>query len=52
MASTTVTCRLRRVRLWSKASPPISYAGSRTALEVTLGVPMVRGGMKAQASSA
>ncbi|MEU2245122.1 hypothetical protein ABZ572_37710 [Streptomyces sp. NPDC018338] len=37
--------------LWSYASPPTSYAGSRTALEITAAVPMVRGGMKAHSSS-
>ncbi|MER5713581.1 hypothetical protein [Streptomyces sp. NPDC002122] len=51
MASGSVRCRTSPAGLWSYASPPTSYAGSRTALEITAAVPMVRGGMKAHSSS-
>ena len=52
MASRIVACRVDWVSEWSKASPPISYAGSRTAVETTWALPMVRGGRKARSISA
>lgn len=52
MESMTVRCRPCSSRVWSKVSPPMSYAGSSTAEEVTSAVPMVRGGRKAHSSSA
>ncbi|MFE1315844.1 hypothetical protein [Streptomyces sp. NPDC058755] len=37
---------------WSKASPGMSYAGSRTAVETHLVLPMVWGGRNARSISA
>lgn len=52
MASRIMVCSTFLTTEWSKASPAMSSAGSRTAVETHLLLPMVRGGRKARSISA
>ena len=45
-------CSVVSVSEWSKALPPISQAGSSTAVDTTCVLPMARGGRNARSISA